>query len=377
MTAAPIPLHKVRAPREADALLLDVLHSGYIADGEQVREFERRLGAYLGNDRLVTPGGYSSALVLCLYIAGVRPADDVVACPDACLGTNMPILNLFARPVWADVDPKTGNVDPESVAAAITPQTKAIVFAHWGGDVADLDALRRIADERGIALVEDASEAFGAEHRGQRLGSTGSDFTVFSFGPVRHITTGEGAAIAFADAEAAERARWLKRYGIHQPTFRDALGEIDPASDIPEPGLDSYLNNLAAAIGIAQLESADEVVARHRANGRFYDEALAGVPGIDLIQRRSDSVSGYWVYTLLAEERDALMAHLKDRGIGCSRLHLRNDLYSAFGDGPADLPGVREFSARRLCIPCGWWVGDEDRERIVREIDGWARRSAR
>ena len=375
MTAAPIPLHKVRAPREADQLLLDVLHSGYIADGKEVREFERRLGAYVGNNCLNTAGEYSSALVLCLYIAGVRPGDDVVACPDACLGTNMPILNLFARPVWADVDPTTGNIDPESVARSITARTKAILFAHWGGDVADLEALRRIADEHGIALVEDASEAFGAEYRGRRIGGTGSDFTVFSFGPVRHITTGEGAAIACRDPETADRARWLKRYGIHQPTFRDAQGEIDPGSDIPEPGLDSYMTNLAAAIGLAQLESAEEVVTQHRANGRFYDDALADIGGVDLIRRRDDSVSGYWVYTLLADERDALMAHLKESGIGCSRLHLRNDLYSAFGSGPANLPGVREFSARRLCIPSGWWVGDADRERIAGQIDAWARRS--
>jgi perosamine synthetase len=364
----PIPLHKVRAPRDADELLLEVLHSGYVADGEQVRQFERGLAIFTENDQLITAAEYSSAIALCLFIAGVRPGDDVVACPDACLGTNMPILNLFARPVWADVDPTTGNIDPASVERSITPRTKAILFAHWGGDVADLDGLAEIASEHGVALVEDASEAFGAEHRDRRIGNTGSDFTVFSFGPVRHITTGDGAAIFFADAETAERAQWLKRYGIHQPTFRDELGEIDPASDIVEPGPNSYLNNLAAAIGIAQLRTAEEVVERHRANGAYYDEALADVSGIELIRRRPESASAYWVYTLLADDRDALLRHLKDAGIGCSRLHLRNDVYTAFGTGPVDYPGVADFSARRLCIPSGWWVSDDDRERIVDTI---------
>jgi perosamine synthetase len=364
----PIPLHKVRAPTDADELLLEVLHSGYIADGEQVREFERSLAAFIGNDRLITAAEYSSAIALCLFIAGVRPGDEVVACPDACLGTNMPIRNLFARPVWADVDPTTGNIDPASVERSITPRTKAILFAHWGGDVADLDRLAEIARDHGVALVEDASEAFGAEHQGRRIGSAGSDFTVFSFGPVRHITTGEGAAIFFADAETAERARWLKRYGIHQPTFRDDLGEIDPTSDIVEPGPNSYLNNLAAAIGIAQLRTAEEVVDRHRANGAFYDQALAGISGIELIRRRPDSASAYWVYTLLAQDREALLRRLKNAGIGCSRLHLRNDVYSAFGTGRVDYPGVADFSARRLCIPSGWWVSDDDRERIVETI---------
>jgi perosamine synthetase len=363
-----VPLHKVRAPREAEELLIEVLHSGYLADGEQVREFERGLADFIGNDRLITAAEYSSAIALCLFIAGVRPGDDVVACPDACLGTNMPILNLFARPVWADVDPTTGNIDPASVERVITPRTKAILFAHWGGDVADLDRLAEIGREHGVALVEDASEAFGAKHQGRRIGNTGSDFTVLSFGPVRHITTGEGAAILFADAESAERAHWLKRYGIHQPTFRDEVGEIDPTSDIVEPGPNSYLNNLAAAIGIAQLRTAEEVVERHRANGAYYEDALAEVPGIDLMRRRPGTTSAYWVYTLLADDRDVLLRRLKAAGIGCSRLHLRNDVYTAFGTGPVDYPGVANFSARRLCIPSGWWVSDDDRERIVETI---------
>lgn len=367
-----VELHRVRMPEHAGRRLAETLRSGYIADGELVREFERRLADFAGNPNVETAGEYSGALTLALYQAGVRPGDEVLTCPEACLGTNMPILNLFAKPVWCDVDPLTGNVDPDDVARRVTERTRAILFFHWGGDVAPIDELLAVAHEHGIAAVEDASEAFGAEYRGRRVGNTGSDYTVWSFGPVRHMTTGDGAAVTFADPDEAERFRRLKRYGIDQPSFRDDRGEIDPGSDIPEPGLNSYLNNIAAAIGLEQIADVEEGIERHRQNGAHYEEALRELDGIDLIRRLPDSISGYWVYTLLAQRRDDLQRALADAGIRSSTLHLRNDVYSAFGKGPADLPGCAAFSASRLCIPCGWWVSDEDRERIVERIRaGW------
>jgi dTDP-4-amino-4,6-dideoxygalactose transaminase len=374
VSAAPprIPLHRVRMPGGAAAGVEPVLRSGYVADGEQVRAFEAALGDWLGNPNVVTMGDYSSAIAIALGMYGVGPGDEVAATPDACLGTNMPILWRFARAAWCDVDPETGNLDPADVPARIGERTKALLFAHWGGDVADLDALQRVARERGLALVEDASEALGARHAGLPVGAHGSDVTVFSFGPVRHLSTVEGAALVFREAEDAERARRLKRYGIDQGTFRDGLGEIDPASDIPEPGLNSYLNNVAAAIGLAGLEDLDAVVEAHRANGAALDAALGDVPGITRMRRRPGDESAAWVYTLRAERRDDLLRALRDRGVGCSRLHLRNDAYAAFGTGLAELPGVERFSAERLCLPSGWWVGDEERERIVAAVRaGW------
>lgn len=369
---ADIPLHKVRMPAGAAEQLAPVLASGYVADGAQVREFEAALGEWTGNPRIVTAGDYSSAIALALAAFGVGPGDEVLATPDACLGTNMPLLWRFARPVWCDVDPATGNIDPADVEARITPRSKAIVFAHWGGDVADVDGLLAVARRHGLRVIEDASEALGAEHGGRRVGALGTDACVLSFGPVRHLSTGEGAALALADPADAEKLRWAKRYGIHQPSFRDALGEIDPASDIPEPGLNSYLNNIAATIGLAGMAELDAVVDRHAANGRALDAALAGVPGITRMRRAEQDRSGFWVYTLRAERRDDLLRALRSRGVRSSRLHLRNDAYAAFGTGYADLPGVATFSAERLCLPCGWWVGEEELDRIVEAVRaGW------
>jgi dTDP-4-amino-4,6-dideoxygalactose transaminase len=365
-----IPLHKVNVPDSAKSAVAEILESGYVADGATVREFERRLGDWLPAEHVVTVGDYSAGITLALALWGVGPGDEVIATPDACLGTNMPLLMAGARPRWVDLDPATGNISPDAIRAAISPRTKAILYAHWGGNPADLDAINAIGREFGLLVVEDASEALGAEHRGLRVGAHGSDVVVFSFGPVRHVTAGEGAALVFADPERADQARWRKRYGIHQPSFRRSDGEINPESDIPAAGWNTYMNNIGAAIALSGLGHADEVVARHRANADFYDAAFAG-SRVRGLERLAGDVSASWVYTLRTADRDALRGTLHAAGIAASTLHLRNDVYSAFVTGVADdLPGVNEFAATRLCIPCGWWVGDEDRERIAATVLG-------
>lgn len=366
------PLYKAYMPQSAHAALAEVFHSDYLADGDYVRQFEGALRDYLGNPYVITAGDVSTAIMLCLFMAGVRPGDEVIASPVACVATNQPVINLFARVVWCDVDPFTGNIDPMQIADLITPKTRAILYPHWAGDVAEIDAVNQVAQAHGLRVVEDAGEALGAEYSGLKLGNTGTDFVVFSFHAIRHITTGEGAAVTFGHAEEAERAQWLKRFGIHRPSFRDDLGEINPASDIPVAGYNTYLNNIAGAIGVEQMKRLPDVVARHRENGRFYDEALTDVPGITVCHRPPHRQSAYWVYTFLAEQRDDLLRALRERGVHASKLHLRNDIYSCFQTVPRPLPGVDAFSAKCLSIPCGWWLSSEDREYIVEAIkSGW------
>ncbi len=369
-----IPLFKVHMPAGAAAALEATLASGYLAHGAKVEEFERGLATWVGNARVNAMSEVSGALALALYLAGVRPQDEVIVSPMVCLATSMPIANLFARPRWCDVDPVTGMLDPKRVAELVTPRTRAILAYHWSGDVADLAALQAAARAHGLKLVEDASEAFGAEHRGARLGKQGSDFCVYSFAAVRQITAGEGAALFCADAADHAQARKLRRYGIDQTSFRLPSGDLNPISDIAVAGFNFCMNNIAATLGLAQLPLADGVVARQRANGRHFDAALSGVAGITLLARRADSASGYWTYSLRAERRDGLMRKLHQAGVGCQRLHVRNDRYSCFADArrDAELPGVDLFDRENLSIPCGWWLTPEERERIVACIRaGW------
>lgn len=370
-----IPLFKPHASPGMDSIVTEVLRSGQIAGGSKVSQFEDLLRQYLGNPWTTSTGDISSSLTLSLFQAGVGPEDDVLMSPLVCLSTSCPVRNLFANIRWCDVDPMTGNIDPSDVEKKITPRAKAVVVYHWAGNPAGLDAIQAVAGGNGLAVIEDAGEALGAEYLGRKIGATGSDYTVFSFYPNRHLTTIEGGAIACAREEDFERTRWLKRYGMHLPTFRDRDGEINPRSDIPVAGWNSYMNHVAAAIGVEQFHHLPSLVARHQENGRFYDETLAAVPGIKLLTRPANSRSAFWVYTLLAQDRDRLLQRLRQRGVYASKVHLRNDLYTCFGTTPHPLPGVDYFSAHCLSIPCGWWVTDEDRAHIANAVATEASRS--
>ena len=361
-------------PSGAATALATTLASGQLALGAKVAEFERGLAGYIGNPRVSAISDVSGALTLALYIAGVRPGDEVIVSPMVCLATSMPIANLFARPVWCDVDPATGMLDPARIGGLVTPRTRAILAYHWSGDVADIEALQAVARSYGLALIEDASEAFGAEYRGRKLGNHGSEYCIYSFAAVRQITSGEGAALFCSSEQAHEQARRLRRYGIHQASFRLPSGDLNPESDIAVPGFNFCMNNIAASIGLAQLPEAASIVKRQRDNGRYYDSALAEVAGATLLSRRADAVSGYWTYSLRVERRPDLMRKLQQDGIGCQRLHVRNDGYSCFAQQRRDdaLPGVDLFDRENLSIPCGWWLTHEERERVVACIRaGW------
>ncbi len=360
-----IPLYKVHMPPNVAGIMSEVMATGQIAIGPNVGKFEDLLRDYLGNPLVTTTGDISNSLVLCLFLAGVRPGDDVLMSPLVCLATSCPVRNLFANIRWCDVDPATGNIDPVDLSKRITPITKAIVVYHWAGNPSDLEAIHAVARAHSLAVIEDAGEALGAEYHGKKIGAAGSDYTVFSFYSNRHLTTIDGGAITCTREEDYEKLRWLKRYGIHQPSFRDGDGEINPASDIPLAGWNSYMNHVAATIGVAQMEHLPSIIARYQENGLYYDERLAGVPGVAVLKRPPNSRSAYWVYTFLARERDRLLKRLRKEGVQASKVHLRNDIYAAFGNCAQNLPGVDEFSAHCLSIPCGWWVGEGDRIQIA------------
>lgn len=362
------PLYHVHVPNGIETAIGQVLSSGQIASGGNVELFENGIREFINNSYVTSTGEISSTIAMCLFMAGVRPNDEVIASPLACLATNLPVLNLFANITWCDVDPATGNMDPSDLARKVSSRTKAILVFHWAGNPASLGSIYEVAQSQGIPVVEDASEALGAEYGGRKIGNTGGDYVVFSFYPNRHLTTVEGAAIAFKDGQNYERGRWLKRYGIHVPSFRDCDGEINPDSDISEAGWNSYMNHVAATIGVAQMQGLQDRLTRHRDNGEFFDEALKSIPAVEVLRRPSDSKSAYWVYTLLSDRRDSLASQLRANDLQVSKVHLRNDLYSCFGNQSCNLPGVDDFSRRALSIPCGWWVSKEERERIVRLI---------
>ena len=367
-----IPLYKPHLPPGAGAALAKILESGQIAGDGSHAEFENRLRQFLGAPHVSLAGEFSHSLEMVLRMAGVGPRDTVLIASLACLASTTPILQTGARPIWCDIDPSTGCLDPDEIERRRQPNTKAVVLYHWVGFPGDLPRVMRIAADAGLPVIEDAGEAFGAELDGKRIGAHGCDYTVFSFSPVRHITTGEGAAIAFRDAGQLELARQWRRYGLPPIGFRDSMGEISSTCDITVPGFHNFMNRIAGELGLLQMDCLPGIVEAHRKNGAWFDGALAGVTGVRLLRKRRGSIPSYWVYSFLCERRDDLMRKLRENRIYASKVHMRNDLYSCFGTEPADLPGVARFEKEQLSIPCGWWLSGEDREHILETIrTGW------
>ena len=367
-----IPLYKPHIPEEAATAVHGVLQSGQISGDGRLPDLEERLRQFLGAPHIAVTAEFSRTLEMALRLAGVGPGDSVLLSPLACLASTMPLLQVGATPVWADIDPTTGSLDADEIRRKHSPKVKAVLLYHWVGVPADVDAALNVTRELGLRVIEDAGEALGAEYGAKRIGSHGFDYSVFSFSPVRHITTGEGGAIACRDRDQDALARTYRRYGIPDTGFRDDLGEISPACDITVTGTHNYMNRMAGALGILQMDRLPQILARHRSNGQFFDERLADVPGIRLLNRDKQRIASFWVYCFRCERRDDLLRVLREARIYASRVHIRNDRYTCFGTGVADLPRVEEFERTQLCIPTGWWVTDEDREYIVDTIrKGW------
>lgn len=369
-----IPLFKVHMPDSVMDSLKNVLFSGFVNEGVQVTEFEVRLRGLLGNPFTMVTNSCTSSITLALKIAGVGPGTEVISSPMTCVATNTPISNLFAKPVWCDIDINTGNIDAGKIEEKINERTKAILFVDWTGIPADLDRINRIGRKHGIKVIEDAAQGLGAIYKGKHVGCI-SDFTCFSFQAIKHINTGDGGALSFLDPNDFQRGKRLKWFGIDRDATKDSAGNWKGSRwdcVIPEAGFKFHMNNIGAAIGLEQLAFFDNIIRLHRENAQFYIKNLKDIPGISLPAVPGDVDPAWWVFMLFTEHRDDLSKKLAEKGINSSLLHVRNDIYECFDSSRVDLPGVTKFQSQELCIPCGWWVSKEDREYIVDVIrEGW------
>jgi dTDP-4-amino-4,6-dideoxygalactose transaminase len=351
----PIRLFQAIHTPEMEQAALSVLRSGQIASGPKVPEFERAFGDLIGRPNVVCTSDMTSALVLALKLAGVGSDDEVVTLAFSCLASNSAIRLVGATAVWVDMDPATASVNLEDFVRVLTPKTKAVTLYHVAGYPSPAKAIADICRERGIVLIEDCNNALGAQQDGQPVGRIG-DYAVYSFYPNRQINALEGGAVACPDAASADRARALRRFGVDAPTFRDSLGEINPASDVPEIGWSASFSQMNAAIGLANLPDVLVRAARTRANGAFLASACREVPGIQVVAPLRDAQPAYWGFLVLAERRDAVLAALKAAGVQASRMHYRNDGYSGFGSQHRPLPGTDIFMRDVIALPCGWWL---------------------
>lgn len=341
-----------------------VIYSGYIAEGETVVEFERKLAELLKNPYCLTVNSGTAALHLSLLLIGIGKGDEVISTALTAEPTNTTILLTGAKVVFADVDINTGLIDPDSIEKRITKHTKAIMVVHYAGMVCDMDRINEISKKFNIPVIEDAAHAFLSRYNNSFIGNN-SPYTCFSFQAIKHLTTIDGGLLCLKNEEEYTRARKLRWFGLDKKVPR-------LQSNITEAGYKYHMNNVNATVGLLQLKFLKENVFRYIENGKYYDEALKEVTDVKLLPYYKNTEPSYWLYTVKVKRRDDFINMMADNGISASPLHLRNDRHSVFQAQNIETPNLDVFYESFVHIPCGWWVSDTNREYIVQTIKkGW------
>jgi perosamine synthetase len=360
----PINIFGVYRNELTDRLALEVLHSSQIASGRYVDLFAQQFGQIAHQSHVVTVNDMSNAIQISLRLAGVSPGDEVATTSFACMSTNSPIATSGAVPLWIDIDPLTGLMDPDSLAARINSKTKAVLLYHLAGYPANAEKIAAICKKNGAILIEDCDNALLATINGKQVGTFG-DFSIYSFYPNRQVNAGEGGALGCRRQEDAQRATKLRRYGIDTTNFRDKSGEINGDCDVSEIGWAATLNNLCSAIGYSQLDSVDNRIARARKIAEHYANSIIRSARLEIVEPIAGSSPAYWVFLIRARNRDTLLLEMKKRGINATKLHHLTHCYSGFPHAPAYLPNTQKFFSEVLAIPCGWWLSDDDVTKVV------------
>lgn len=341
-------------------LIADALKRGYIGEGPLCARLETELAAVLGAgfEKPLYMNSCTSALRLAYHLAGARPGVEVICTPMTCLATATAILETGASLAWADIDPDTGNIDPDSVARMIQARTVAVAAVDWGGRVCDFKRLRDVT--RGISLVEDAAHAFGA------VGASRGDFICLSGQAIKHWTTADGGVLVCPGSALTERARLLRWFGLD----RTRGASMRCLQNVPEAGFKMQGNDILASIGLASLVGIQERLAGHRARAAFYRERLASVPYVKLAPQ--DPGSSWWFFGLKVSNPLRFASFMAERGIEAGQVHTRLDTQACFDAARTDqLPGLEEFSAHQVNLPCGSHVSDADVEQVARAVEAW------
>lgn len=343
-----IVLFHPHIPVNAKQNVNEVLDSRWIGQGPKVESFEKKFNTlYGGSGASIATGSGTDALHLAYILAGIEPGDEVIAPLFTCTATNIPLLYMGARIRFADIQSDTLNIDPLQVENLITEKTKAIVCVHYGGLPCDMDELKRISKTYQIPLIEDAAHALGATYKGQVIGTI-SDFTMYSFQAIKHITTGDGGMLIVKNPELKAKADRIRWFGIDRLAKQKGIW----ANDITEIGYKYQMTDIAAAMGIAALSEIDEILQHRRKLLSVYEQNLNGIPGIRLIGAGyTDREHAAWLCTVEVENREGLMHWLRVNKIESGQVHYRNDRYSIFGIKNQIFPAMDRMEDRYLVLP--------------------------
>jgi perosamine synthetase len=364
----PVPLSGPYLDEREEELVVEVLRSGRLSLGPTIDRFEELIAAKVGAPYAAAVSSGTAGLHLLVVSAGVKPGDEVITSPYSFAASANCFIYEGGVPVFADVDRRTFNLDPEAVEAAVTARTKAIVAVDIYGYPCELDELRAIADRHGLAFIQDSCEALGARYKRAPLGSHGVP-AVFAFYPNKQMTTGEGGVVATHSEEEWRLLRSLRNQGRG-----DAGGWLEHV----RLGFNYRIDDVGAALGIGQLEKLDEILALRRAAARRYGEMLADVAGVELPCADDESHERSWfVYVVVLpdnETRERVIAHFERESIGYNRylpsIHLQPYMRERYGFGEGMCPVSEDLSSRTLALPFFTAIERDAQERVVEVLAG-------
>lgn len=362
---------------EIDAVVR-TMETCWIGTGPRVHEFQTKMAEYTGAKHALAVGSCTAALHLSMVVSGVQPGDEVITTAMTFCATANSIVHTGATPVFVDCQRDTLNIDPAAIEAAITPRTKAIVPVHFAGRPCDMDAIGAIAKKHDLLVIEDAAHAIETVYKGKKVGSI-SDLTCFSFYVTKNITTGEGGMVTTNNPELAKK---IQTYGLHGMSA-DAWSRFSDKGykhyAVVFPGFKYNLTDLAASIGIVQMQSIDPWLRRRNEIWAQYDEAFADLPVVRPAPEEPDTVHARHLYTLMIRDdakvtRDEFMGQMHQRKIGTGvhyrALHVHPYYADRFGYVPEQFPNAYWVGERTVSIPLTQKLTDREVERVIAAVRG-------
>jgi len=368
-----LPLSRPTISKETIDEVVKVLESGWLATGPLTQKFEAELSKYFGDRKAACFTSATAGLHASLIAIGIKPGDEVITTPLTFVATANVIAMLGARPVFVDIERDTFNIDVKKVEAACTEKTKAIMPVHYAGLPVDLDPLYEIAKRKNLRVIEDSAHAVGTSYKGRKIGTFG-DIQVFSFHPIKNMTSGEGGCVVL-DSENEMKTLGLQRFhGIDRSIWDRFSKNGSTYYDIVFPGFKSNMSDIQAAIGLHQLSEVEMMNERRRRLANRYREAFAdmgdkltmqGIPQYDFVH------SGHLfpICVVDSEKRDDFMSFLKENSIGTTPyytpLHLFSYYQKEFGFKKGDFPEAEYVGERIVCLPLYYALQESDQDYII------------
>ncbi|URM33477.1 UDP-4-amino-4,6-dideoxy-N-acetyl-beta-L-altrosamine transaminase [Cytobacillus firmus] len=355
--------------------VIDTLTSPFITQGPRIEEFEKKVAQYSGAKYAVAFANGTAALHGACFAAGIGNGDEVITTPITFAASSNCVLYCGGRPVFADIDEETYNIDPSKIEDVITEKTKAIIPVDFTGQPVEMEAIRRIADKHDLVIIEDAAHSIGATFKGRRVGTL-ADMTMFSFHPVKHITTAEGGMIVTDSEEYAEKLRLFRSHGITNQNLTKDEGPW--YYEMAELGYNYRMTDLQAALGVAQLKKLDHFIANRRQIVDRYNQAFASLPGVRTPFQHVQTQSSWHLYMLslnleqLNVGRREIFEALRAENIGVHVHYIPvylHPYYQKLGYEKGLCPAAEKWYESALTLPLYPKMSDEDIKSVIKGVE--------